>query len=314
MTPAAITPRRAALSVLLALLLAILLAACDRSEAEPTRTSAFRLDGGYPTHQDAESGLSLIFGTPDLAVGEQRVAFALSDSSDVVRMATIELNAYAPGSPSEPQQSARATFYEFPLGIRGVYVTRLSFNQPGSWELEATVPSADGDGASIRFPVEVAESSAAPAVGDPAPRSVSRTIDDVESLRDLTSGATPDPALYTSSIDEALDDGRPLMIVFASPGFCTNALCGPQVEVMSELRARYPDAASYIHIDIYENPQQLREGDIAAARRTPLLDEWGLDTDEWTFIIDAAGRVTDRFESFASIEELEPALRSVLTP
>ena len=313
-------PRLRARSLALALLLALLVASCGGSEAEPVPAPVFRLDGGYPTHQDAESGLSVIFGTPDLAVGDHRVAFTLSDASGVVRVPTIEVRAYAPTTASggtTAQATATAAFFEFPLGIRGVYVARLSFDQPGEWQLEAVVPTtdgADGVGAAIRLSVDVAESTSAPAVGDLAPRSISRTIDDVDSLLDLSSGAEPDPALYTTSIDEALDAGRPLMIVFASPGFCTNALCGPQVEVMSELRARHPDAASYIHIDIYENPQQLREGDITVARRTPLLEQWGLDTDEWTFIIDGSGRITHRFESFAAIEELEPALRSVIGP
>jgi hypothetical protein len=307
----ATVPRLGALT----LLLTLLLAACSPSDDDPTSTPTFRLDGGYPSHQAADSDLSVIFGTPDLALGAHRIAFALSDDDGVVRLPTIELRAHAPDATAgDAPQLATATFAEFPLGFRGVYITSLSFDQPGEWQLEVTVPYSDAPDASIRFPITVAESTSAPDIGDPAPHSASRTLEDVDSLADLSSGANPDPALYATSIDRALDDGRPLIVVFASPGFCTNALCGPQAEVVSELRAKYPDAATYIHVDIYENPQQLREGDIDAARRTPLLEEWGLDTDEWTFIVDSAGLVTHRFESFAPFEELEPALLSVIAP
>ena len=52
----------------------------------------------------------------------------------------------------------------------------------------------------------------------------------------------------------------------------------------------------------------VKEGTI----RSPVLEEWGLETDEWTFILDATGRVTHRFEAFVPIEELEPALVSVI--
>jgi hypothetical protein len=121
-----------------------------------------------------------------------------------------------------------------------------------------------------------------------------------------------DAALYALSIHEALATGQPSMVVFASPGFCTNALCGPQVEVMSELRAQHPEGINYIHVDLFENPVELRTGSLDIAIRSPLLAEWGLETDEWTFLIDAEGRVTHRFEAFAPIEELEPALVSLL--
>lgn len=302
----------------LTLLLTLLLAACGTPDDEPASTPTFRLDGGYPSHEAADSDLTVIFGTPDLALGTHRIAFALSDASGVVRLPTIELRAHAPDATTNHQpQLATATFAEFPLGFRGVYITQLTFDRPGEWQLEVTVPrpaATDATDPSIRFPITVAKSTSAPDIGDPAPSSASRTLEDVDSLSDLSSGANPDPALYTTSIDDALDHRRPLVVVFASPGFCTNALCGPQAEVLSELRAKYPDAATYIHVDIYENPQQLREGNIDAARRTPLLEHWGLDTDEWTFIVDSAGLVTHRFESFAPFEELEPALLSVIAP
>jgi len=299
----------------LSLLLTLLLAACGGSEDELPPIPVFRLDGGYPSHQSADNDLSVIFGTPDLAVGSHRIAFALSDTTGIIHLPTIELRAYPPPPASNDDlQRVTASFAEFPLGLRGVYLTNLNFDQPGEWHLETTIATTDRSTSSIRFPVTITDSTSAPDIGTTAPRSVSRTLDDVASLLDLSSGANPDPALYTTSIDAALDDGRPLVIVFASPGFCTNTLCGPAVEMLSELRARYPNQATYIHVDIYENPQQLRQGDIHLARRTPLLDEWGLNTDEWTFIIDADRRVIHRFESFAPLAELESALLPLIVP
>ena len=48
------------------------------------------------------------------------------------------------------------------------------------------------------------------------------------------------------------------------------------------------------------------------AIETPLLEEWGLETDEWTFVIDAAGAIAARFEAFTPEVELEQALLAVL--
>ena len=100
--------------------------------------------------------------------------------------------------------------------------------------------------------------------------------------------------------------------MFASPGFCTNALCGPQAEVLSILRERHAPRANFIHVDLYENPEQIRTGGLDIAVETPLLEEWGLETAEWTFIVGADGLVAHRFEAFVAESELEQALLEVL--
>ena len=159
----------------------------------------------------------------------------------------------------------------------------------------------------------MAERTRAPAVGEPAPASANRTLRDAASVAELSTGAEPDPELYRLTIAEALAaEGRPLVVVFASPGFCTNALCGPQAEVASVLRERHGDRADFIHVDLFENPHEVRTGGLDAAIETPLLEEWGLETDEWTFVIDGGGIVAARFEAFAPEAELEAALLAVL--
>ena len=102
------------------------------------------------------------------------------------------------------------------------------------------------------------------------------------------------------------------MVTFASPAFCTNALCGPQVEVLSHLRESHSDIAEFVHIDLYENPHEIK-GDLSRATRSPALEEWGIVTDEWTFIVDADGKIVARFESFVPEPELEEALLAVLS-
>ncbi len=315
--PSRRTRRRRPQIVAVALGLTLLLVgACssdDGPERLPTPTGATSILGGsYPRHSDEASGFSIILGTPDVSVGTHRIAFVLSDESGLVRLPVVRVASFAPNDAETATQEATARFYEFPLGIRGIYVTELDFGTSGAWTLEVRVPSSSGAIESTRFPIEVPERTVSPNVGDRPPASVSRTVDDVDDLANLSTGAEVDPALYELSIHEAMANERPTMLVFASPGFCTNALCGPQAEVMSELRAKYPDDANYVHVDLFENPVELRTGGLEQAIRSPVLEEWGLETDEWTFLLDAEGRVTHRFEAFVPIEELEPALTSVM--
>ncbi len=300
-------------------------AATATSEATPDTTSSegsgpapramaagdAGFDSGYPRYVDEEAGLTVVVGTPDLGVGSQRVAFVVSDDLGLVKFPIIGVTAQFQDD-AEPGEPARARYYDFPEGIRGLHVTQLDFDRAGQWILEVSFPLPDGSTGGTSFPVQVAEQTHAPDVGDAVPASANRTLADVASVYELSTGAEPDPELYGQTIAEALKDDRPLVVVFASPGFCTNALCGPQAEVLSILRDRYADQANFIHVDLYENPEEIRTQGLDIAIETPLLMEWGLETAEWTFIIDANGIVTHRFEAFVAESELEPALLEVI--
>jgi hypothetical protein len=257
-----------------------------------------------------------VLGTPDLAPGRQRVSFVLSTTQDLVRLPALQYEVFRFDSgASGPSGSAlgrgAARFHAFPSDARGLYVTELDFTSAGTWGLKVLVPQPDGQVAATLFAFDVPDRAKAPLVGAPAPRSVNRTLADAP-LAELSTGASPDAALYQSTIASALDAGRPLVVVFASPGFCTNALCGPQVEQLSELRAAYERRASFVHVDIYENPSVIRERGLDAGVRTPVLRDWGLETDEWTFVVDRQGKVAARFEGFAPREEVEGALLETL--
>ena len=268
-------------------------------------------DSGYPRYFDEEANLTVILGTPDLGVGTQRVAFVVTDDLGLVRLPVVAVTATIQGE-AEPSLTGLARFYDFPEGIRGIYVMQLNFDRAGQWTIGVSFPLPDGSTNGTSFPVQVAEQTHAPNVGEAAPASRNRTLADVASIHQLSTGAEPDPLLYAQTIAEALEDDRPLVVVFASPGFCTNALCGPQAEVLSILRERYADQANFIHVDLFENPEEIRTGGLDVAIETPLLMEWGLETAEWTFIIDANGIVVHRFEAFAAESEVEQALVAVI--
>ncbi len=263
--------------------------------------------------------INLVLATPDLGTGTQRFALVLSDASGLIKFPVIRLvsNFYPDGYDSEPDttvsDSELARFYEFPFGTRGIHSAVFKFERAGLWSVSAEIPRADGSTApfEVRFPV--AESAMSISVGQKAPSSDSRTIASVGSIAELTTGSYRDPELYRYSISEALERDRPLLIVFASPAFCTNAVCGPQVEVAGELREEYGDRVDFVHVDLYTNPREI-QGDLDKAMLTPLLKEWGLVSQEWTFIVGPDGIVTHRFENFAPKPELIQALDESVAP
>lgn len=267
----------------------------------------------YPSFDDEESGFGVILGTPDLGVGQNRVAFVLTDSDFGIvkfpfsRVETFFLPDGPGGEKDGPIETVNAQFFDFPLRVRGIYVADLNLDRAGTWEIFVTIPDNDGNRIGIRFPFDVADAPASVALGERVPPSANRTISDVDSVFELTTAGKPDPLLYDRSIESLVAEGRPFVVTFASPAFCTNALCGPQVEVLSSVSERHSDIAEFVHIDLYENPREIK-GDLSRARRTPILEEWGVQTDEWTFLVNGNGEVVAKFEAFVPEEELEQAV------
>ena len=258
-------------------------------------------------------GLQAIFATPDLGTGEQRVAVVLTSKKGLVRspIATLTSYYYPDGATEgEMQDTAVALFRPFPLGSRGLYAAQMEFDVPGQWGLEMAVLDEDANTLRAELRFEVPEQTVAPANGAPATASNSKTLA-THSIEQLTTGTLQDTDLYQISIADAVQSGMPTVIVMASPAFCTNAVCGPQVVVLSELEDKYKGRAHFIHVDFFDNPDEI-QGDLTRARVSPTVLEWNLPSTEWSFVVNADGTIHRRFEGFAPIDELEDALLEVL--
>ena len=318
---------------LAAFALAVLLAACGgqepaeppadggaaqvETEAAPDESAAME-EAVRPDHEPlitgprSEDGLQAILGTGDLGVGVNRVGFVLTSPDGIVTDRVTVTSSYAGaeggGGVSE---TAEMVFQPWPYGTRGLHTGELTFGQAGPWKLDISAAAPDGSVSRAELAFEVAEATAAPANGAPAPLSKSKTADDVASLDEITTGSLQDADLYQVSLDEAVRSGMPTVVVFASPAFCTNAVCGPQVEVLTQLKDKYSGRANFVHVDFYDNPAEI-QGDLDKGVISPTVIEWGLPSIEWTFVIDREGIVATRFEAFATLEEVEAALLDAL--
>ena len=221
------------------------------------------------------------------------------------------------GSAGGPKETKVAMFNQWPYGTRGSYTTDLSFDRPGHWRLEIEGDEGSGTMGRAVLQVEVTDGFSVVDIGSKAPASMNRTIETAAGLEELSSAHEPDPDLYTTSIANALNQGRPTMVVFSTPAFCTSATCGPQVETVSEVQGKYGDRASFIHVEVYDNPHEV-QGDLDRAITSPIMDEWGLTSvpewtnESWVFVMDREGKVTARFEAYSTATELEDALLQVL--
>ena len=283
------------------------------ASTEPAPQSGSSEEAYQPNREGEE--LTVILATTVLEAGPQRVAFLLTTQTGLVKDSSVSFTpVYVPGD--EPGDTVTTRFNEWPYGTRGTFVAEVDFDRPGAWRLDIVADGADATGWGV-YEFEVLEESPVPALGSIGPPSENKTLSAYGDLALITTDYSPDESLYQLTIREAVEGPLPTVVVFASPAFCTTATCGPQVDTVSELRAAYDGQANFIHVEIYDNPDEI-QGDLTKARIAPTVDEWGLSklphwfNESWTFVLDSDGRVQDRFEGFATFSELEESLQATL--
>jgi hypothetical protein len=275
----------------------------------------------------AGGGFQPVIMTSELVVGHNRLAFGLLKDHQLVEEADVVVRVYAlHGQQAQlkaqmPVPYARLEVIEqgkrvhvHPDGtrhvhneatdVRGLYVTQVTFERPGPCGLEVLAKQGDGPVAVSRFTINVLAAPSTPAPGTPAPRSHNLIASDVPDLRQIDTSDPPDPRLHQVRIADAIAQGKPQVIVFATPKFCTSRVCGPVVDIVRTLLPAYGDRVVFTHQEIWR--------DAAAHEFFPTMAEWGLQTEPWIFVVDAKGMVRAKFEGLATAREIEAALQQVL--
>ena len=288
------------------------LAGCASS---PGPSSATRQ--ATPEASESNGAVTAILATTVLRVGQQRVAFILTRPDALVTAPQATLSSTYLDGEGVSGETKLAAFYLWPYGVRGSYSTELALDRAGKWLLDINVPGDNGAPEQAQLVLDVKEQVEVAEVGALPPVTRNKTVRDVASLAELSSAGSPDPGLYAITIPEAIISGMPSVVVFSTPAFCVSPTCGPQEDVLTELKDKYSTMANFIHVELYDNPDDV-QGDLSRARYSPLVDTWGFlsidgwTNESWTFVLDRNGRIAARFEAFVPKEELEQALLAAL--
>ncbi|MAT08294.1 MAG: hypothetical protein CL707_04220 [Chloroflexi bacterium] len=254
-----------------------------------------------------DNGYGLILATDDLSTGTHRIGFLALGKTGVVNVPILEISLYYFNPDSgliELNSGIEASYKEWPYGSRGLYTLQFNFSNQGKHLLVANIPSENGFVEKAEVTFNINAQTIAPDVGQLAVKSDTKTYNSVDNPSQLTTGSNYDQNLYKYTLAEAVKRKNPVIVVFASPAFCVNAVCGPQVETLSLLADKFATKADFIHVDLYENPEKV-QGDLSTAVISKAVKEWRLPSNEWTFIIDSNGTITARFQGFATFNELE---------
>jgi len=254
----------------------------------------------------ASSGLQLILAASRLDVGANRFPIGIVRDDRSVKDAQVHLRFYNlnSGNPVLAGETD-APFYGDNLGEAGVYVARTTFSEAGHWGVEALINQPGYASETKRVAFEVALQDPVPKVGDPAPPSKNLTLKDVNGDRSkISSSDEDDSILHTISIADALKNGKPTVILFATPKFCTSRTCGPSHQVILALARNYADRVNFIHVEVYKDFKTFEPADA--------MLEWHLDTEPWLFFVGTDGKIVERYEGGITSKEIVPAFQKFI--
>lgn len=284
------------------LFLAVLVGCTGETAVEPT-AAPNALPGG--------ATMQVVLAASEVVVGTNRFPLGLIVQGTPANDPKIKIHLTFKNTKVDPEKvraQADAVYRGEGLPV-GLYVAEVSFDQAGDWNMMAQVDKGDGQLIYLnpmRF--TVLEKSVTPTVGSPAPPTDNLTVKTQPDLKKLTSDYDPDPALYQMTITEALAAKKPFVALFATPGFCQTATCGPNIQVVKKLQKEFGQQINFIHVEVYPYPfnEAFQERKVVKS-----MNDWKLTTEPWTFLVDGQGIIKRKYEGGITFTELEPALKSL---
>ncbi len=260
---------------------------------------------------ESDASYQIIMAVTDIAIGENRLVFAIIGKTGPLITEGVSIKLSPVGNDLERLTTrAEAVFQEWPQGNAGVYIANVNFDTSGEWRIQAEGSSTTEEvfGVTSFF---VNKTSSSPAVGTKPKPLENLTFNEVTDISQITSSLQPDMDLYKISVSEAMNNGMPTIITFASPSFCRTSTCGPQIEIISSINERFGSRLNIIHIEVYERSEIDDEGKYEL-KVSDLLEEWGLTSEPFTFMLDKDGNIVAKFLGFVTLPELESKITEIL--
>lgn len=279
------------LRVSLLLAAAIVFSACGGSSTSaqettfPAESLAFRAitDVGLGTER-------LLFGV----IGPEGERLGSPDQTVVITV--------SPADEPENVQTADAVFAWILEDVLGLYRVTFEFDSVGVWR--ALLQPSSGEAMEAFF--DVLENPSAPSLGELAPVVASPTLD-TRPLEELTTDPDPRPDLYELSLDDALTNGKPTVVIFSTPAYCTSSACGPILDNVKLVVDDFP-GVDFVHVEVYEGFTQ-PGFQPTPEFLSPTVAAWKLPSEPWVFVVDEAGLIVRRYQGLLDPEELRGALK-----
>ncbi len=215
--------------------------------------------------------------------------------------------------PGRPSSTATTPSLTSPSTAVGVYSTGpITVPTEGFWEVEI---NAGKLGTAMTAFQALAEPNAV-AVGSGAPSSENPTVTtpgiraaqlDSAAVDPVKLDTLADTALHTAQVARSLAAHRPLLVIVATPGFCSSKFCGPLVDELATLQPKYPNV-DFVHLEVYPDGYDKAISPFAKQwiASGPSKTEEG--NEPWVFVVDGSGTITQRWDNVVDMTALQTEL------
>jgi hypothetical protein len=291
-------------------LAAAILAACGGSKKSGTAAAP---PGSMNAIAANRTQYSLVQAQESLPVGRSRFVFGLIPNGGKPKVGGAP-KVYVAKTPTEkPLGPFQASWQAFSPSrgdaqgmppFPGFFVVEVNIPSPGNWGFLATdTDNGKPIGGSAAMPVKAQVTAAigSKALSEPTP--VATTPEEAAKI----DTREPPTAMHYISLDAALQNGKPTVLVFATPLLCESRLCGPVVDEVLGVYDQVGTAkANFVDVEIYPERD--------ASKPTEAFTKWGFQSEPWTLVIDKGGVIRGRFEGPSTAGEISAALQPLLGP
>jgi hypothetical protein len=277
----------------------VVAAACGDDKSDSADRPEITVTSGKPNDQDNV----LVASVPILATApDERVALILLKGQDPIAAdAKVEILFGQVQGQSVSTTIGPFTPERHADGLpRPYHLVRATFPAPGNYAIKATI---DGNEALAALEAVDPNTQGPPKVGQALVSVPTPTPADKRGVDPICT-ASPQCPLHDVSLDAALAEKKPLVVLFGTPAFCKTNTCGPVLDIMLAEMKAFADRARFLHVEIYT--------DRTAKTTTPAVDAYKLPGEPFLFLAGADGVVRERIAGPYDRAEFRSAVEKLL--
>ncbi len=177
----------------------------------------------------------------------------------------------------------------------------FTFPRTGVYDVFATY-----DGAELDSNIQIYDRTeiGPPVVGSPLPAAPTPTTEAGLAVNPICT-RVPQCPFHAVDLQAAVGQGRPIVLMVATPAYCQTAVCGPILDNLVDEVGDRTDI-TVIHAEVYKNPKDVR--DLADANLAPLPEAYNLRFEPVMFVTDASGMLVARADITVDRTEMRELL------
>jgi hypothetical protein len=279
------------------------LAACGSSKSSGSGKS-----GGAGSAKDGSAGASTgfivvnYFSDGYFTPGRQRLPIGLGDRNGVVESGGPKALAGRVLNEQGQVVGKPVSVERHDDGVpRPYWPVMLELSDPGVYRLELDMPG--GKKADTSFTINDPATVLLPKSGDKMKPYVTPTVANPAGVSPICT-RNPICNLHATTLTEALQSGKPVAFLIATPAHCQKSVCGPVLDLVVEQTDRLAGKVAGVHAEVYTDDTI---NDVAGA-----LVAYDLQFEPALWLADKTGTIVQRFDVVFDRGELRAAFDALV--